>query len=76
MEVCASVLARACKSVAGEVVAANGGAAGSPVPLPGELHRRGGRERSSRGAERSGPEAPAGPGLSRSLELGVPQEEE
>lgn len=48
-----------------------------PRPLcPGELHRHGGRERSSRGAERSGPEAPAGPGLSRSLELGVPQEEE
>ena len=39
MEVCASVLARACKSVAGEVVAANGGAAGSPVPLPGD-HRK------------------------------------
>lgn len=32
MEVCASVLARACKSAAGEVVAANGGAAGSPGP--------------------------------------------
>ena len=46
-----------------------------------KVHRRGGRERSSRGAEQSGaerrgPEAPAGPGLSRSLELGVPQEEE
>ena len=32
MEMCASVLARACKSAAGEVVAANGGAAGSPGP--------------------------------------------
>lgn len=39
--------------------------AGGSAP-PGERSR----------AERRGPEAPAGPGLSRSLELGVPQEEE
>lgn len=55
MEVCASVLAGACQSVAGEVVAANGGAAGSPGPSAREsCIDVAGRERSSRGAKRAG----------------------
>lgn len=61
MEVCASVLAQACQSAAGEVVAANEGAADSPCPSAQEscidVARR---ERSSQGAKR--PEAPAGSG--------------
>lgn len=61
VEVCASVLARACKSAAGEVVAANGGAAGSPGPSAQEsCIDVAGWERSSRSG--AGPEAPAGSG--------------
>lgn len=37
LEVCASVLARACKSAAGEVVAANVGQLAAPAPLPGRV---------------------------------------
>lgn len=36
-EVCASVLARACQSAAGEVVAAIGGRLAAPAPLPGRV---------------------------------------
>lgn len=51
VEVCASVLARACKSAAGEVVAANVGAAGSPGPSAREsCIDVSGRERSSLGS--------------------------
>lgn len=71
VEVCASVLARACKSAVGEVVAANGGAAGSPGPSAREsCIDVAGWERSSR--SRAGRRPQRGPGLSRSLEPGVP----
>lgn len=54
VEVCASVLAQACQSAAGEVVAANEGAADSPCPSAQEscidVARR---ERSSQGAKRA-----------------------
>lgn len=74
VEVCASVLARACKSAAQEVVAANGRVAGSPGPSAQEsCIDVTGRERCSPGA---GQRPQRGPGLSRSLEPGIPQEEE
>lgn len=54
-EVCASGLARACQSAAGEVVAAIGRATGSPSPSAREsCIDVAGRERSSRGAKQEG----------------------
>jgi hypothetical protein len=74
VEVCASVLARACKSAAEEVVAAHGRGSGSPgLSAQESCIDMAGRERSSRGA---GQRPQRGPGLSRSLEPGVSREEE
>lgn len=58
VEVCASVLTRACQSAAGEVVAANGGSGEGAVDILCPSAREScidvaGRERTSRGAKRA-----------------------